>query len=236
MRPTLGQCIAIAVWLTLGAVVGGVVGLLGALALVALATVIHHDQLVLALFRQISLHHGGIAYRQWGRSRTVLFDDVDEVFVDVAEGGGWSAVRLREHSGAQHELGLCWLESTSGMKLLNALNEECSLCHLDSAKDALAAGERLAFGPLAIDSSAVHISVSKQLEPLRVPWSELRNVRGPFGGVFAFQDKYGKFYLVQMREVPHPVLLVQLLKALAVWEDVKPPSELAKGSWGRGSK
>ena len=45
------------------------------------------------------------------------------------------------------------------------------------------------------------------------------------GGVFALADKHGRFHTVQMRDVPHPLLLVQLLKALAVWQDVQMPAK-----------
>lgn len=177
-----------------------------------------------AFFRRLELHQGGLVYQSWRSRGSVLFDDVDEVWLDVPTQDAPSFIvhgfTLKEQNGTRHSISLLWMAPEDAIYVLTKVLATCSDELLPDAQDALAAGESLRFGPASIDAKALEVTTTSfgATKVRKMPWSEMTRVE-LVRGQFQFFSAEQFPIVLKMRDVPHPTLLMTLLRSLAPWQD-----------------
>ncbi|NUP10612.1 MAG: hypothetical protein HOW73_31580 [Polyangiaceae bacterium] len=172
---------------------------------------------VSAVFRRVDLHMRGLRYRELGGRGTVLFDDVDEVRIEIMRGSNVvaaTALDLREHGGAKHHIGIFGLQAADAHAVLQAVLKTCSEPLLPIAQQALERGETLRFGPATIDAVAIEVGQR------RLPWGEMEWA-SLTDATFSFSGKPPNYTVIALdySEVPHPTVFAELLRGLAPWRD-----------------
>jgi hypothetical protein len=168
---------------------------------------------------------GLVVRRRWTEPVVVRFEDVDSVFYDfeVSERMGarttpTAKVTLTTHDDRRVVVprGL-----TEAGEILSALDRHVARPLLAPARQALAAGELLAFGPVVLDGEGV------TLDERRLAWTEIDRVEAePDYVTFHFTDgARQRVHNVAVKDVPHPKILVELLASRV---KVESPS----GAWG----
>lgn len=199
-------------------IVGGPPGVMMGSLLVVMMSFAWHSHITAWLWRRVVLHRGGFTYRTAVSRGSVLFDDVDELFLEVpsdAAAATFHYLRLKEQGGRSHRVGVGGFEAEDIKLFLETVLTECSLCHLASAKQELENGGSLQLGPIALTRQAITLP-SNFGKPRQTKWSELEDVAW-VGAAFLFRERNNKVSRVLIRDVPHPTLLVALLKELGVW-------------------
>nr|WP_281329355.1 DUF6585 family protein [Polyangium sp. 6x1] len=163
---------------------------------------------------RIEVHDGGLVVHQ-GRARAVVvFEDVDELWLELDRRSSWAgdvalicAVRLVEHGGAEHTVPL---GVELGHEITRHIIRHCSLPLVADAEQALRAGETLTFGKVRIDAEAILVGES------RAAWKDLSLVRMQPGRIAFFRGQTViPWRTVALDEVPHPTVFMNLVRACA---------------------
>lgn len=163
---------------------------------------------------RIEAHDSGLVVHQRRARAVIVFEDVDEIWFELERRslpfGDLAlirAVRLVEHSGAEHTVPL---HVELGHEITQQIVRHCSLPLAADAEKALRAGETLTFGKVRIDAQGIILGQS------RAAWNDLRLVRMQPGRIAFFQGQTViPWRTVSLDEVPHPTVFMNLVRACA---------------------
>ncbi len=147
-----------------------------------------------------------------GAKTEVFFADIDEVRYrfdrDHGEDDDPPRIFLTTFEGVRVEV-----PPLSGAeRLVGELDREVTRPLIEPACEALSRGDRLIFGPLVLELDGID-GIALLEDDQRLPWSLLpRVVVGREGFTFHMPDTYGRRSLVPLGELPHPRVLVDVLR------------------------
>lgn len=163
---------------------------------------------------QVEVHEEGVVVTRPGQRDIAIFDDVDEVWMDlevmssyVAEVAQIRHLVLVDHGGAKHRIPI---DVDDGAQVARVILRRCSAVLASDAKEALASGETLTFGPVKISTSSIEIG------DRRVAWGALSLVRFLPGRIAFFRGQtIFPWRTVHLDRVPHPTLVMKFVAELA---------------------
>ncbi len=92
-------------------------------------------------------------------------------------------------------------------RVLAVLDRQVTVPILMRAKEALAAGERMVFGPLVVELDGIILNGQS------LPWDHLSRVDAEREAlVFFAREPLGRFGWARLRDVPHPRALLEVLR------------------------
>lgn len=177
----------------------------GPIPLGALVSV-HHRTSVIGGWPEVDIHENGILVHQAKRGTVALpFEEIDAIHYDY-EGlvPGPPRITLVGFDGVRTALpnDLQALD-----RFLAVLDREVTHPIIAQAKEALSGGERMVFGPVVVELDGIVLNGQS------LTWEHLSRVdaeRDAF--VFFAREPLGCFGRVRVREVPHPLALVEVLR------------------------
>jgi hypothetical protein len=158
---------------------------------------------------RVALHRGGVAVEDRGAREVVLFDDVDEVWIEQRWVRTWevafatiTAVRLVLRDGRSCRVPT---EVEDNLAVFRWVLRHCSDPLLPEARAALGAGETLRFGSVEIDGEGITVRGA------RARWKEIRLARADLGALSLFRRmRVFPWRTVQMDAIPHPTVFARL--------------------------
>lgn len=160
---------------------------------------------------RIDVHQRGLVVRRrGGATETVLFDDVDEVWIEQS----WvrtlpvsfaliHGLRFVSPRGVARRVSI---EVEDGLSLLRWVLRRCSDPLLPDARAALAAGETLTFGKVKIDREGITVRGA------RARWDEIRLLRASLGSMALLRrSTLFAWRTVSLDAVPHPTVFARLV-------------------------
>lgn len=170
---------------------------------------------------EIRLCADGLAVERPPRRDSIVFEDVDEVWLefDRSKLGAFivarvARLRLVRHDGSRVDVPL---GVEDALRVFEAVVRRCSMPLLAEAERALNAGETLTFGPVELTRDAICV---------RSEWSKLSalsRVRLQPGRVVLFRNKWMPWKTIGLESVPHPTVFVKLLMTRAKHVEVDDP-------------
>jgi len=157
----------------------------------------------------VDLHqHGLVVRRGLGRIEITLFEDVDEVWMDLDVVGGAvtvaRALRLVLHGGGARRVPATLSHAD---QLLREVILHCSYPLQAQATSALRAGDTLTFGDVQIDE----IGIRRRRWSAR--WDELSLVRFMRGRLHLFRrQRILPWRTIRLDRVPHPTVFAKLVR------------------------
>ena len=152
------------------------------------------------------VHEHGLAFRGMGTSAraAIPFDEVDNVFYDCGLLPGPPRVVIVTFDGRR----LAIPSYTDDLDLvLDAIDRAVTRPLAVRAKEALARGEVLTFGPVVLELDGVVVSGQS------LSWKGLASVVAERDAlVFRAQPAHGRFGWVKVADVPHPSVLLDVLR------------------------
>jgi hypothetical protein len=156
---------------------------------------------------EVDVHENGLVFRHsytLGRA-VVPFEEIDAIHYDY-EGllHGAPRVTLVCFDGSRSELP----RDLEGLdRVLGELDRQVTMPITAHAKEALAAGQRMVFGPLAVELDGIDLNGQS------LTWDHLSRVDAERDVlVFFAREPLGRFGWVAVRDVPHPRALVEVLR------------------------
>lgn len=154
----------------------------------------------------VDMHANGLVVRGLLGTRTeILFSEIDAVHHLFEENeDGAPSVALTTFEGVRVEIP----SSVRGIdRIIADIDREVTQPLIEPAKEALARGERLLFGPLTLELDGI------VLHGRSLPWSMLPKVIARRHALmFHAPDTYGRFGVLPLRDVPHPRVLLAVLR------------------------
>jgi hypothetical protein len=156
---------------------------------------------------EVELHENGLVLRRsfLQPPDEVRFTEIDAVHFDY-EGllGGPPEVALLAFDGTRHVLPRDLVELD---RVLAEVERHVTLPILARAREALAGGERMVFGPIVVELDGVVLNGQS------LPWDHLSRVDAEREAlVFFAREPLGRFGWARVRDVPHPRVLVEVLR------------------------
>lgn len=159
-----------------------------------------------------AIHEHGLVLSRGGARRILAFEDVNEVWFEVAvihsrSGAYLRALRLLDFSGAVHRVPLA---VEGGDTLAEAILSACSGPLLAEAKQALREGATLTFGPVQLDRQGITVG------GVRSAWAEIRMVSVSHAKVLLYRRlPLLSWRTVSLDRIPNPAVFVGLVLASA---------------------
>lgn len=156
---------------------------------------------------RIELHAAGLVVHKRGAREVILFEDVDEVWYELAEVGGHlaqiHALRLVDHAGARHVVPARVRDAAT---MINWVFRCCSTPLLPDARRALQRGESLTFGNVQIDQDSIRVNGA------RMAWKDVHLVRMQPGKIALFRRQaVFPWRTIRLDSVPHPAIFSRLV-------------------------
>lgn len=159
---------------------------------------------------KIELHESGLVVHEGSTSDVILFEDVDEVWLDLEHGDKLALInglRLVDNDGVTHRVPFPLMMPD---EVLRSVYQNCSLSLLADARRALDDGEDLTFGDVTVASEGILVGDTG------TRWESLDLVRFHSGRIEFFRDRSRRAWRkVKLDEVPHPDLFSTLVRQLA---------------------
>jgi hypothetical protein len=184
------------------------------------------SELLVGLGSAVEVWDDGIVVRRrWTDDATLRWDEIDALYIDYEVASGMLGVytvptaklTLTTHEGRRVVIprGL-----TGTPELLAAVDRHVERPLLAPARRALAAGEPLTFGPVVLDGDGM------TAEGKTIRWDDLERIEVEPDHLFV-HEKSSRWHSLNLdiRDLPHPRVLVQLLasraktKAHAIWSE-----------------
>jgi hypothetical protein len=174
---------------------------------------------------ELTVHVDGLTFIEGegdeAKAVSIPFDEVDTLTFDFDRIlGGLPIVTLTAFDGLERVIPA---ELTDVERVHGALHRGVTLPLAREAEEVFARGERLAFGPLVLHRNGIQIEESGDRLFAFVAWSDLEQVEIDRKTVVVHTSDFrGRVGWVRLAEVPHPRILVDLLRkqTRVVLEDV----------------
>lgn len=164
----------------------------------------------------VAVHSEGLVLSRQRRSAVISFESVSEVWFDIPRFLAGPAKYLRalvlvDETGKAHRVPLV---GDGAATIVEAVTQHCSDPLLREAREAMAEGQTLTFGPAKLDAAGIAVGGK------RASWSELGEVVIEPGRVLLFRrSPILAWRSMRLDRVPHPSVFLTLLAA-----KVGPPS------------
>lgn len=164
---------------------------------------------------RVDLHERGVIVTRAGRSTAVLFDDVDEVWQELAVNDSSilgriafiSALELVERSGRRTRVPL---DVGGALEIFERIDRACTYPLIADAEAALDAGETLRFSDVSM--TADEVTVGKR----SIAWRDLKLVRVQANQIALLKSQTVlPWATIGFDAVPHPGLFLRLVRRLA---------------------
>jgi hypothetical protein len=164
---------------------------------------------------RVDLHEHGLIVTRGGRSTAVAFDDVDEVWQELAVNDSsilgrmafLSALDLVERSGRRTRVPL---DVGGALEIFERIDRACTYPLVADAEAAIDAGETLRFSDVSVTLDAV--TVGKR----SIAWRDLKLVRVQANQIALLKSQtVVPWATIGFDAVPHPGLFLRLVRRLA---------------------
>jgi hypothetical protein len=159
---------------------------------------------------RVELHQHGLFAEEGGARTVVVFDEVDELWIEQRWVRVWwlafaaiTRLRLVLHDGS-----VCHVptEVEDSLALMRWILRACSDPLLPDARAALEAGETLTFGPIQLDREGLSVRGA------RARWEEIRLLRASLGSMALFRRRpVFPWRTIELDSVPHPTVFARLV-------------------------
>jgi hypothetical protein len=211
--PLTAAGVVVVTVLVTGYGLGGVKGMLLGVPLAVAGVLVLVWPLLRQREQEVELHEEGLVIVAGGEARTVLFDDVDEVWFELDRMGSplgavalIPGLQLVEHGGQRVRVPG---RVEDAVTLFRAITRRCSDALLPDARKALSAGQVLTFGKVRLDAEGIDCRG-------RTRWQDLSLVRQQPGRLAFFRGQTViPWRTVKLDQVAHPTLFVALVGGCA---------------------
>ncbi|NUO52689.1 MAG: hypothetical protein HOV80_27905 [Polyangiaceae bacterium] len=164
---------------------------------------------------RVDLHDRGLVVTRAGKSTTVAFDDVDEVWQELTVNDSsiigrvafLSALNLVERNGRRTRVPL---DVAGALEIFERIDRACTYPLIADAEAAIDAGETLRFSDVSVTADAV--TVGKR----SIAWRELKLVRVQANQIALLKSQTVlPWATIAFDAVPHPGLFLRLVRRLA---------------------
>ena len=154
---------------------------------------------------EVDVHDNGLVFRHSHRAIERTFDAIDAIHYDYE--GLLSVAPEVSLVGFDGEVSVVPRDLKDLDRVLAVLHRQVTVPILTRAKEALASGERMVFGPLALELDG--IVLNGQI----LAWDHLSRVDAEREAlVFFAREPLGRFGWARVRDVPHPRALLEVLR------------------------
>jgi hypothetical protein len=158
----------------------------------------------------LELHEGGLVVVRRGGRDVILFEEVDELWLQQTWVRTWPtsfaqihALRFVDRAGREHRVSV---EVDGALDLLRWILRQTSLPLLPEARAALAAGETLTFGKIKLDRDGITVGRA------RSAWGDIRFARASLGSLALFRRlPVLPWRTIGLDDVPHPLVFSRLV-------------------------
>jgi len=159
----------------------------------------------------VALHRDGLVIHRRAKSTTVLWDDVDELWMNGDRKNGFLRildVTVRLHDRKRITVPL---QLTGSARLYNEIVKGCSTPLIPQALDALRRGEVLTFGPFKVDANGI-----RNRWFWETTWSELSLVRFHSGEIALHKrTRFLNWRTIDLTDIPHATVLIRVIREYA---------------------
>src|ERR1019366_5763769 len=161
----------------------------------------------------VELYAGGVVVSRKGAREVTVFDDVDEIWMNLEQGQGRARAMITSlglvcHDGTRRLVPTSLLQDAP--KLARSILLHCSHPLNAPAGAAVRAGATLTFGTIQVD----RIGIRGRRWSAR--WDELSFVRLASGRIHLFRwQRFIPYKTIRIDRVPHPTVLIKVIQECA---------------------